>query len=115
MLDKAHRLKKDTDYKRLLKNSRSCSFGALSARADYNNLDVTRIGVVTGTALSKKAVVRNRVRRQLQEIVRLLIKEDKIIKGIDLFIRPFPKAIGLSYQELNVMVVGLFQKMGVLV
>src|SRR3989338_7178111 len=98
MLDKAHRLKKDKDYKRLLKNSRSYSFGALSARGDYNNLDVIRVGVVTGIALSKKAVVRNRIRRQLQEIVRLLIKEEKLKKGIDLFIRPFPKAIELSYQ-----------------
>ena len=115
MLKKTHRLRKSKDYKRLVQNSRSCHFGALSVRVMPNQKDITRVGVVAGIAISKKAVVRNRVRRQLQEIVRLFLKERELKKGFDIMVRPDARAIGRSYNELRNMLGNIFEKIGVYV
>lgn len=113
MLKKNHRLKKSKDYKRLVQNSRSYRFGALSVRVKPNQKNITRVGVVAGVVVSKKAVVRNRVRRQLQEIARLFLKEGSVRQGFDIMVRPDARAIALSYNELREIMGNILQKVGV--
>lgn len=115
MLKKIHRLRKSKDYKRLVQNSRSYRFGALSVRVKPNQKNTTRVGVVAGIAISKKAVVRNRVRRQLQEIARLFLKEGKVRQGFDIMVRPDARAIGCPYNELREMLGNILQRVGVYV
>jgi ribonuclease P protein component len=44
-----------------------------------------RIAINVGLKVSKKAVVRNRIKRQIREVIRLLLKENKIKIGQYLF------------------------------
>jgi len=57
--------------------------------------------------------VRNRVRRQLQEIMRLFLKEEKVRQGFDIMVRPDARAISLSYDKLRETLGNILQKVGV--
>ncbi len=113
MLTRIHRLRKDEDYKRLVQNSRSYGIGGLKVRVLMNQKDITRIGVVVGVVFSKKAVVRNRIRRQLQEIMRLFLKEGKLRHGMDIMIRPDTRALSLPYEVLRETLKEILKKMRV--
>lgn len=113
MLNKINRLRKDKDYKRLVNNSRSCRFGSLNVRIALNKKNETRVGVVVGKNISKKAVIRNRIRRKLQEIIRLMLKAGVLKSGFDIMVRPDIKALNFSYQELENNVSECFKRAGV--
>jgi ribonuclease P protein component len=64
-----------------------------------NNLEVSRIGIVVGNKISKKATVRNKLKRQLREII--CPELGKIRSGYDLIISVLPAATDKTYQELE--------------
>jgi ribonuclease P protein component len=61
-----------------------------------NNLDHNRYGFVTSKRLGK-AVVRNRVRRRLREIVRLT----PAASGYDIVLSAKTKAVGAEFSDLR--------------
>ena len=68
----------------------------------------SRFAFVVSTKVSKKAVVRNKLRRRLREIVRLELPH--IQQGHDVLIAVRPQAIRMSYQELRTALIELFTK-----
>jgi ribonuclease P protein component len=62
----------------------SCS--DVSIKVVKNSLEKTRIAVMVGLKYSKKAVKRNRIRRQIQEIFRKNLIQIK--KGFDIVVFP---------------------------
>lgn len=69
-----------------------------------------KIAFTVGLKVSKKAVVRNRLKRQMREIVRLLLKEQKIPQGYYLLFVSKLAAIDKSYAEISQEVHSLLKK-----
>lgn len=60
-----------------------------------------RIGFAVGLGVSKKAVVRNRIKRQMREVVRLMLKEGKIKRGYHVLIITKGNVAGKEYEEIG--------------
>ena len=69
-------------------------------RRKYTENDL-RIGFAVGLGVSKKAVVRNRIKRQLREVVRLLLKDEKIKHGYHVLIVVKKDIVGKEYGEIE--------------
>lgn len=68
MLPYKNRLIKRKDFEAVYKYGRFFSSGGISLKVKENNLADSRIGFSVGIKFSKKAVARNRLKRQLREI-----------------------------------------------
>lgn len=115
MLQPANRLKSDRDFKKVLKFGRSFYSQNLKVKILKNSLNYSRFGFVIGTKISKSAVVRNRLKRQVREVIRLLFKDGKIQNGFDVVMMI---AIGIKdkkYEEIQNEVVLLMKKSGLYV
>lgn len=99
MLPNKNRLKKDADFQKTWKRGLSFYTKILGFKILQNNLAVSRFGIVVGTKISKLAVVRNRLKRQIREILHKKIKE--IVPGYDLVITVLPAAAGKTSEELE--------------
>jgi ribonuclease P protein component len=54
-----------------------------------------------GTKFSKRAVVRNKVRRKLREVIRLLLKKPGIVSGQFILLVPKKPLIEAPYQQIE--------------
>jgi len=68
----------------------------------------SRFGLVVSTRISKKAVVRNRLRRQLSEIFRLKLK--KILPGFDVMLLVKPGLAVLDFSQISAELINLLKK-----
>lgn len=84
MLPFKNRLTKRRDFEAVYKHGRFFSFGVVSLKVKENGLLESRIGFSVGLSFSKRAVVRNRVKRQLREIFRTNL--NKINPGLDIVV-----------------------------
>ncbi|MCX6778760.1 MAG: ribonuclease P protein component [Candidatus Magasanikbacteria bacterium] len=114
MLQPQNRLKADRDFKRVLKIGRFFNSKEMRIKALSNSLPHSRFGFVISTAIDKKATVRNRIKRQVREVVRLLIKENLIIPGVDVVMLLGKGLKGLPYEEIQPKVILGLQKLKVL-
>jgi len=106
------RLKKEFDL--LYKRGKTAkgSFFSLRFLENKHIGDKTRFGIVISTKVSKKAVERNRKRRQLKEIIRL--NQDKIKDGYIALIIFHELGEDFDYKELEKEFLGLVNKAGIL-
>ncbi len=113
MLFSKNRLRKKKDFQRVLKDkqSRALTVSFLGARILENGLAYTRVGFVVSKKVSKKAVVRNKIKRQLREIVRLKVKDFK--KGFDIVVFVKPGNLVSDFKEIKSTTETLFKKMGI--
>lgn len=84
MLPYKNRLISSKDFQAVYRYGRFFSFGAIFLKTKKNNVGYTRVGFSVGVNFSKKAVERNRAKRQLREGVKKNL--DKIKKGLDIVI-----------------------------
>ncbi|MBI5369899.1 ribonuclease P protein component [Candidatus Uhrbacteria bacterium] len=99
MLPAAHRLRHEKDIKTLLAKGRSVFGLFMGFRIRKNTLDVSRFAVAVGTKVSKKAVVRNRLRRQIRAI--LFKHLSAITPGYDFLVMVKKESIGKTSKELE--------------
>jgi len=69
MLSRKNLLKKKADIERVFKKGRGFKEDFLLLKAVKNSLGSSRFGFVVSQKVSKKAVLRNKIRRRLKEIV----------------------------------------------
>ena len=69
-------------------------------RRDYTKSDL-KIGFVVSTKISKSAVKRNRVKRQMREVVRLLLKDGQVKSGFMIAILAKENILGKEYSEIE--------------
>jgi ribonuclease P protein component len=83
MLKRQHRLKKQADFLRVFKEGKRRNYESISVTQLTNSLGVPRFAVVVSKKVSKKAVVRNKIRRSVLAILepyqRLPLSEDVVI------------------------------------
>jgi len=120
MIPQDYRLKKMKDFEILFKEGRFFDGGIFTAkvwkidekkypRRKYLEDDL-KIGLVVGLKVSKSAVKRNRLKRQMREVVRLELKDGKLKKGFMLAIIAKPSALGKDYAEIEKGITEIFRK-----
>ncbi len=112
MLPQGHRLHKETDIKTLFANGKSVFDVYCGFKYRKNNLPVSRFAVVVGLKVSKRALERNRIRRQLREIIRLRL--DVLKPGYDVLVLVRPDSLGQTYETLESHLVAGLKKAGIL-
>ena len=71
MLDKKNCLKKKKDFQKIIKEGKKIEKEFLVLKFSENSLeDITRIGFIVSQKISKKAFLRNKIKRRLREIVK---------------------------------------------
>lgn len=81
----------------MLKSKAGAFDSACGVKVAKNGLPVSRFAVVVGIKVSKRAVERNRVRRQYREILRKMIEE--IHPGFDVLLLTAKPSLALPYAE----------------
>lgn len=72
-----------------------------------------KIGFAVGLKVSKSAVKRNRIKRQMREVVRLLLKDGKLKTGFLVAFVAKKEMIGKEYGEIEKSVVEVLRKSGI--
>lgn len=108
MLPKINRLKKKRDIERVFKNGKGFKEDFLILKAIKNDLKNSRFAFIVPQKVSKKAVLRNKIRRRLSELVRLKIK--KIKKGLDIILLALPGLEERNFWEIEEIINKLFTK-----
>lgn len=99
MLQKINRLTKKKDFEAVFKNGYPLNGDIIFLKFLKNNLDFSRFGFIVSGKVSKKAVIRNKIKRRLREIIRLKIKDIK--NGFDIIIIAKFAIIDKEYQEIK--------------
>ena len=108
MLPKENRLKKNKDFERVFKTGKGYKENFLFLKITKNNLETSRFGFIVSKKFSKKAVIRNKVKRQLRELVKARLP--KIKKGIDGIILIIPNFENKDFWEIEETINKLFKK-----
>ncbi len=114
MLLPVNRLSQDRDFKRVFKFGSPFYSRNLQLKLSKNQAGESRFGFVIGLSVSKKATVRNRLKRQVREAVRLLFKNGLIKPNFDVVIRIKSGLIGADYKDIRAEVEYLLGKAGIL-
>ena len=104
-------LKKNSDFRRLYSRGKSAATPYLVVYCRRNRGGENRLGYTVSTRLGH-AVVRNRIRRRLREIVRL--NAPALKQGWDLVIVARSRSVGADYRKLEAAYLQACGKLGLL-
>ena len=110
MLAKENRLKKKKDFETVFKKGKGFKDNFLALKIAPNNLKTSRFGFIVSQKVSKKAVVRNKIRRRLSEAIRLNLKDIK--RGVDIALIALPGIESKTYLEIKETLATIFKKAG---
>ncbi|MFZ2390355.1 MAG: ribonuclease P protein component [Minisyncoccales bacterium] len=99
MLPKENRLKKEKEFEAVFKGGRTIKGKSVFLRYLINGTDKTKVGFVVSKKISKLAVVRNKAKRRMRDIVRL--KKDGLKEGLSIVIVSLPSISKLTYKEIK--------------
>lgn len=124
MLHRQFRLKHDRDFNTLFTDGQFVGAPLLTLklwqidpskypRRNYT-LENLKIGFVVSTKVSKSAVVRNRLKRQMREVVRLLLKDGLVKAGYMLAFIAKAEMIGREYKEIERDIINVLRRASIL-
>ncbi len=99
---------RNKDFDRAFKLGQSFYNRILGVKAVDNGLDNNRFGILISTKVSKKAVIRNKFKRQIRTIIREELT--KIKSGKDLVIIVFPQILDKNFQDIKEFIVNAFKR-----
>lgn len=108
MLAKKNRLKKRKDFESVFRKGKGFKENFLVLKKSRNNLDFSRFGFIVGGKVSKKATVRNKIKRRLRELVQT--KLPKIKKGFDFILIAKEGLANKDFKEMEETIDKLFNK-----
>lgn len=112
MLPKLHRLRKDTDIKRVFRIGKGHKEDFLFLKLVKNDLKASRFAFIAGQKVSKKAVIRNKIKRRLREAVGS--KMPNIKKGFDVVATAQKGLETRSFEELSAATEKILKKAGLI-
>ena len=108
LLKKQNRLLKTKDFNLVFQKGRFVSNHFFLLKYAINSLYLNRFGFVVSSKVSNKAVVRNKIKRRLREIIRKEI--NSIPSSYDIVIVAKKTAVGLDFKDFKKAVIGLTGK-----
>lgn len=99
MLSKENRLRKRKDFDNIFKNGKAKTGRFIFLKFLKNGLNVSRFGFIVSLKIAKKAVVRNKIKRRLRQVIKNNI--NKIKPGFDMVITAKPEIVNKNYQEIK--------------
>ncbi|MBR6772986.1 MAG: ribonuclease P protein component [Clostridia bacterium] len=102
-------LRDNRDFQRLYHRGRKSVSVMFAVYYRQNGLPQTRIGITAGKKLGC-AVERNRIRRQIREIIRL--SPEPLLPGYDIVIVARSRAIGKAWRDQQEDLLGLLKSGG---
>ena len=109
MIKKENRLTKDKEFDNVWQNGQASFDKTLGVKMVKNDLKISRLGILVGTKVSKKAVLRNKIKRRLRKIVRAQFEEIK--PGFDIVIIALPACQKKELAELEISILDNFKKL----
>lgn len=116
MLTKVNRLKKKKDFERVFKEGQGFKEDFLFLKVVKKNLRTCRFGLVVSKNFSKKATLRNKIRRRLKELVKIKLARLKkeghlpLGQGKDLVLVALPGLETKDFWEIEEILNKLFEK-----
>ncbi|MBU3901311.1 ribonuclease P protein component [Patescibacteria group bacterium] len=108
MLSKIHRLNKKKDFDNIFQQGDLAQDSFLAVRFLPNQKKTSRFGLVVSAKTAPKATDRNRLKRQLSEVIRRHLK--KIKTGIDFVLVVKAKLAGADYNSIEAALLNLLEK-----
>ena len=109
MLGKNNRISRNKDFDRVFKLGQSFYGKIIGLKVVDNNTSFSRLGILISTKVSKKAVVRNRFKRQIREIIQKQLPNMK--NGKDIIIIVFPQILDKNFQEIEKLLLAGLNKL----
>ena len=108
MLPRRYKLKRESHFKKIFHQGKAYQGEFIRLKVLKNNLKISRFAFIVSLKVSKKASQRNKIKRRLEEIVRLRLNQIK--PGLDLIISVSPEIISQNYQTIEKKLISLFIK-----
>lgn len=99
MFKRANRLTKNKEIEKVFKQGKSYYTDILGLKVIPNHTDQSRITVIVNTKVSKKAVERNRVKRQVRAIMIAELAHFK--PGYDMIVICLPQIINQDFDNIK--------------
>lgn len=109
MLPKKQRLQKNKDFDLVFRGGKSYYSEFFGLKIKKNSLNYNRFGFIVSLKVSKKAVERNRLKRQVREIIRE--QKDSLKVGFDCVFIFFPQILDKKFSDLKILVVEALRKL----
>jgi len=109
MLKKENRIRLDKEFDRVFKAGQSFYGKEIGLKIAKNDLALSRFGILINTKVSKKAVVRNKIKRQIRAIIEANL--ESIAGGYDLVIIVFPQILDKNFVEIEKILLNGFRKL----
>ncbi|MDD2757140.1 MAG: ribonuclease P protein component [Candidatus Pacebacteria bacterium] len=97
MLPKENRLKKKKEFEAIFENGRTIKGRNIIVKYLGNGLGYAKVGFIVSKKVSKKAVERNKIKRQLREVV----KKTDLKRGLSIIIIALSSIKGVPYSEIE--------------
>jgi ribonuclease P protein component len=110
MFPQKYRLLKKKDFQAVLKKGRFINNKFLYVKLIKNNKDNSCFGIIISKKICKKAVVRNKIKRQIREIIRKNIPVIINQEQFDLIIIPKKEIIEKSFTQIEEDINQMFKK-----
>ena len=95
MIAKENKLKKNKDFKKVFEKAKNFKNNLLVLRVARNNSEKNRFGFIVSSKVSKKAVIRNRIRRRLLAIIKNQLPSIK--EGFDIILIALPSVAAKDF------------------
>lgn len=112
MPGKLSSLRKDKDIERVFRSGRSAFDKFLGIKCRKNEEKTSRLAIIISAKISKKAVIRNKIRRRLKEITRKRLEKSSV--GYDLVLIALPPIVDKDFNELRDAVTDGFERLRII-
>lgn len=112
MLSKEHKIIRKKDFEGIFRRGIGFREGFLTLRVKQNSSQFSRFAFVVSRKVSKKATVRNKIRRRLRGLIKIQI--NKITKGVDCVFIALPGLEKKNSGELKNILSSLLGKAGLI-
>ena len=108
MLKKQNRLIKNRDFEKVFKQGKGIKENFLYCKFIKNSLNFNRVGFIVSKKVSKKGVIRNKIKRRLREITRKNLPYLK--KALDICIICLPEIKQKKFYQIEESIKKIFKK-----